>query len=108
MKKISLIIGVVALLVTSTIVLNAQTSGAERAEGIARGALSDCISTSRAGGAEILVTSFPSNGEGNWAVRFCSTRRDIAYPAQKVGYVIIENWEVVETACQIAPTDNPC
>ena len=110
MKKIRKTLGVAALLVASAFALNAQVqTDAQRAEGIASGALADCISDARAAGNDILVTSFPGNGEGNWAVRFCSQRRDINSPAQRVGTVILENWQVVETTCEFpAPTSNPC
>lgn len=109
MKNLKLIIAGIVL--TLFVAFNAkaqQTGDAARAEGIASSALADCISDARAGNNDILVTVVPREGEGNYAVRFCGSRRDVNY-VSAVGYVILENWRVIETFCEWpAPTANPC
>jgi hypothetical protein len=109
MKNLKLIVAGIIFTVFFAFSAQAQqTTDEARAEGIASSALVGCISSARAGNNDILVTVFPREGEGNYAVRFCGSRRDVNY-VSAVGYVILENWQVVETLCEWpAPTANPC
>lgn len=109
-KKLSLTLAIIVVLAVATSGTVRSTGGdAERAEGIARSALSDCISTARAAGNDIGVSSFAGSETGDWNVVFCSSRRDIQHTPQRVGNVVLDNWVVVETRCEFpAPTNNPC
>ena len=109
MKKLTLILGIAVVAALATVTAQSAGDGAERAEGLARNALADCISDARAAGNDISISSFAGAGEGDWFVRFCSNRRDISHTAQRVGDVVIEGWEVVSATCEFpAPTNNPC
>lgn len=81
----------------------------ERAVGIARAELSACLADARQAGNEILDSGFPGEGEGDWTIAFCGRQTPTQSPAQFIGGVRLDAWDVAESNCEFpAPTLNPC
>ena len=116
MKKISVLISVAVvslavLAVRDTAADSSQSVNGDyqRAVGIATAALSDCITAARQAGNTILDSGVPGANEGDWSIAFCGRQTPTQSPAQHIGGVRIENWEVVEVNCEFpSPTSNPC
>lgn len=81
----------------------------QRAVGIAKAALSDCLAEARKAGNTVSDSGFPGANEGDWSIVFCGTQTPTQSPAQFIGGVAIEGWDVVEANCEFpSPTSNPC